>query len=257
MKFTVFGIFLLTASLFANEMCASLCKPCVENPADSTCSRIDSLCHCNALLDSMEQAELLKQQIQSQTTASLAKNIQDSCNTEFCAFQIAFSGDTLSHFQKAKIPVSKKRLKFYKAEQADSSRLKDSTGSEPLLALSDDCKNFCAFCPAEKSADSNCIRIENLCGCTAFAEQELRIAEKAKADSMQKLQDFIKRNEQLKATADSIYSYSTESQANSFFVTLRKEDFFLIDIRRAKENNPDTTKSNAIIFVIIYIKLLC
>lgn len=249
MKFTFFGIFLLTASLFASEMCASLCKPCSENPADSTCSRIDSLCHCNALLDSIRQVETSREELQSKATASLAQNIQDSCNTEFCAFQIAFSGDTLSHFQKTKIPVSKKRLKFYKTKQADFSGQKDSTHSESLLSLSDECKNFCAFCPAEKSADSNCIRIENLCGCTAFAEQELRIAEKAKADSMQKLQDFIKRNEQLKATADSIYSYFTESQANSFFVTLRKEDFFLIDIRRAKENNPDTTKSNAIIFV--------
>lgn len=249
MKLVFFGIFLFAASLFANEMCASLCKPCAENPADSTCNRIDSICHCNAMLDSIRQAENSREQFYSQATAKLAQNIQDSCNTEFCAFQIAFSDDTLSRFQKAKIPVSKKRLKFYKTSPADSSRSKDSTDSEPLLALSDDCKNFCAFCPAEKSADSNCIRIEKICGCAAFAEKELRIAEKAKADSVQKFQDFVKRNEQLKATADSIYSYSTEVQANSFFVTLRKEDFFLIDIRVAKEKTPDTTKSNAIIFV--------
>ncbi len=249
MKFAFFGIFILSASLFANEMCASLCKPCTENSTDSTCIRIDSLCHCNALLDSIERASLLEQQFKAQETEKLAQNIQDSCNTEFCAFQITFSDDTLSGFQKAKIPVSKKKLKSYKISPEDSS-IKDSANSEPLLVLSDDCKNFCTFCPAEKSADSNCIRIENICGCTAFAEQELRLAEKAKADSIQKLQDFIQRNEQLKATADSIYSYSTATQDSSFFITLRKEDFLLIDIRKAEEKKPDTsTTTNAIISV--------
>ncbi len=249
MKSVFLGIFLFTASLFASEMCASLCKPCAESSADSSCIRIDSLCHCNALLDSIRQAEATREQFQSQIKASLAKSIQDSCDKEFCAFRIAFSGDTLVHFQKAKVPVSKKRLQSYRTEPADFAGLKDSTTSEPLLALSEDCKNFCAFCPAEKSADSNCIRIENLCGCAAFAEQELRIAEKAKADSIRKIQDFIRRNEQLKATADSIYAYRATNQSDSFAVTLRKDDFFLIDIRRAEEKNPDTTKSNAIIFV--------
>lgn len=246
MKFTLLGIFLLSGSLFASEMCVSLCKPCAENPADSTCARIDSQCHCAAVIDSVQKQELLAAQIKSSATEKLAQNIQDSCKKSFCAFQIAFSGDSLKTFQRTKIPVSKKRLKFYKLDKADSVAAKDTSNIQPI-ALSGECKNFCAFCPAEKSADSNCIRIENLCGCAAFAEREFQIAEKAKADSVQKIEKFIKRKELLKLAADSIYAHYTNAKEASFTVTIRKEDFFIVDIRKSETKIEEP--SNAIISI--------
>lgn len=244
MKLILWGIFLLAGSLFANEMCASLCKPCTENSADSACTKIDSLCHCTAILDSIQKAELLSEQLKASVTQKIAQNIQDSCKNTFCAFQIAISGDSLETFKKTKIPIPKKRMEFYKLVKADSISAKDSSDAERQpVTLSEDCKSFCGFCPAEKSADSTCIQIENQCGCAAFAEQEIRIAEKAKADSIQAVEKMLSRKEQLIRAADSIYTYYKSSQEDYFTVTIRTEDFFIINIRKAEK------PSNAIVSV--------
>lgn len=227
---------LFSHPLFANEMCMQLCSPCKEKTADSTCVQINSLCHCTVLLDSIQAAETARSGKIKALKETLKTNLSENCQKKFCTFKIKLRNDELKYFHNAKLPETTKKI--------PSETVADSaTKPEPLIQLNAECQNFCGFCPAEKAKDSTCIRIESVCKCQAFAEQEARLAEKAKADSLQKIQDFFKKNENLAITADSIYAFQQTVPDSTLLVTLKKSDMTILDIQTFKEAANDTVSA--------------
>ena len=241
MKNLVLVLFLFSSSLFANEMCAQLCVPCKENASDSTCLRIDTLCSCATLLDSIQAKETAKAEKIKALKETLKTNLSENCQKEFCAFKVNIQGDELKYFHKAKLPKSVKGL--VSEAQAEKIATDSTAKPEALIALSAECQNFCGFCPAEKAKDSSCVRIESICKCQAFAEQEARLAEKAKADSLQKFQELFKKTENLSLAADSIYAFQKNAPDSIVHVTLKKADLAILDMQTFKEPPKDTVSA--------------
>lgn len=230
-----FAIF-FSGPLFANEMCAQLCAPCKEKTADSTCAQINALCRCTVLLDSIQKAETIRNEKIKTLKATLKTNFSENCQKEFCAFKIKLRDDELKYFHSAKLPES--------VEKRPVEIISDSaTKPEVLIKLTDECQNFCGFCPAEKAQDSTCIHIDNVCKCQAFAEQEARLAEKAKANSLQKIQLFLKKAENLTIAVDSIYVFQKTVPDSTLLVTLKKSDMTILDIQTFKEPVNDTVSA--------------
>ncbi len=224
---------LFSGPLFANEMCAQLCGSCKEKTADSTCMQINSLCSCATLLDSIQTAETAKTEKINALKESLRTNISENCQKEFCTFKVKIRNDEIKYFHSAKVPDTVEKLS---AETATDS----ATNSEALIALNAECQSFCGSCSAEKAQDSICVQIESVCRCQAFAEQEARLAEKAKADSLQKIQAFLRKNENLSIAADSIYAFQKSVPNSTVIVTLKKSDMTILDIQTFKEAPQDT-----------------
>lgn len=229
-------IFLFASSLFAGGECLSLCAPCADKAEDAMCMKVDSLCGCNVLLDSAASAESAAE-LKGLESAKLAEAFLDSCAEDFCAFRIDFDGDTVKAVQRMRVNMPKNRAGFF---SEDSVAAPDSTG-EPLLALSPECQNFCSFCP-DGAVDSNCARIDGICGCTAFAEQEARLKDKALNDSLSKRDSAL-------FAADSILSLGSGGQVSAVFVTLRQTDLKLIDVRTQEVEKPEEELSGAIILL--------
>ena len=233
MKYTTV-FFALCASLFANDMCASLCPSCPANSTDPTCTRVDSLCRCSDLLNKQSQMETAKALKKELAISRILTAFEKGCHEEFCTFLFIFEGDSLSKIKKTKTPLTEKELQAFRVSTDSLSAKAD----EPLLTLSDECQNFCAICPEEKSGDSTCARIENICGCNVFAKQQAKLAVQAEADSIQKIQAFLHNHENRNASAASIYSYHAQNAAENFSVTLRKIDYRIIEIRKREELSP-------------------
>lgn len=232
------------APLFAGEMCATLCTTCSANPMDSVCSGIDSLCYCSDVLDSIRQVEIREARAREFAVAKLSKGMDLLCRRKFCSLDLQFCGDSLVKIQTAKTP-----LRIKSKAHNDSTKIEEP--EEPLLTQTKECRNFCRLCPEEKRNDSNCVQIENICGCRAFAEQTERLAQKAKADSLQKLEGWIARNRNIKASADSVLKFQKESGDSLFMVTFATKDFQILDIRKTEISSPkapqDTVTSRAIV----------
>lgn len=229
-------MFLFVPSLFANGECLSLCAPCADKADDAMCMRVDSLCGCKALLDSAVSAESAAD-LKSLESAKLAEAFLDSCADALCAFRIDFNGDTVKALQRMRVTMPKNRAKFF---NGDSIAATDST-EVPLLTLSPECQNFCSFCP-DGAADSNCARIDGVCGCTAFAEQEARLKDKALNDSLAKRGAAV-------SAADSILALASGGQVSAVFVTLRQTDLMLVDVRTQEVEKPEENVSGAIILL--------
>lgn len=231
MNFRFCILIFFAVPLLAGEMCASLCTTCTTNPTDSICSRIDSLCYCSKVLDSIQQVEIQKAKAQESAVATLSKEIKSLCSRKFCSLELKFHGDSLVEVKKSADPAIIKSK-----EHDDSTKTEEPAGT--LLTQTEECRNFCAICPEEKRNDSNCAQIENICGCLAFAEQTERLAQKAKADSLQQLEEWIARNRNLKASADSILKFQKECGDSLFMVTFASKDFQILDIRKTEISSP-------------------
>lgn len=235
----IFGISLLilSASLMANEMCTSLCGGCIDNLADSTCAKVEVLCRCTAVRDSLVADSIQKAELRKANAKTLVQQIQETCDGEFCSYLIFFENRHIKTLRPTKTPVPATRLRLYR----ETSSAKEDTTA--LLKLTPECQNFCGVCP-ENSTDSTCIKIENICKCSAFAAQEKALAEKATADSLQRIEAFLKRSENLERSVDSVFEFADSTESLSLSLTLRRSDFFLVDVRsltkKELEPKPDT-----------------
>ncbi len=244
-----FWAFILFSSSFvlANEICASLCGPCALGNNDSTCVKVDSLCHCGAVLDSISAVKPDSQNAWvAAAESSLIAAFERGCEEKFCGFRVKFEKDSV-RIENIPVRLSKEKAKLYK----DSVETPNAVVEEPLLSLSGECQRFCAFCPEEKSADSNCIRIEEICGCKAFFEQQKRLQEAASRDSIAQIEAFLKRKENAQMAADSVLNRLRSSDGEELFLTLFNRDLSLVDMRNSPtEKKPDTdTATSAIILL--------
>lgn len=107
--------FLLVAiaatSLWANSMCVELCVPCTENN-DATCEKVQSLCDCPAIIDSLKAAEVAaaeaskaaeeaaaaKAEAIAASKKQLTLNLLEGCGANVCEKNLYFIDEV---FQKS------------------------------------------------------------------------------------------------------------------------------------------------------------
>ncbi len=243
-----FWSFILFSSAFvlANEICAGLCGPCALGNSDSTCVKVDSLCHCAAVLDSISAIKTEDQDVRLAAESTLVAAFERGCEEKFCGFYVKLEKDSV-RIENIPVRLPEEKAELYK----DSAETPNAVSEEQLLSLSGECQRFCSFCPEEKSADSNCIRIEDICGCRAFVEQQKRLQEAASRDSIAQVEAFLMRKENAQMAADSVLNRLRSSDGEELFLTLFNRDLSLVDMRNsATEKKPDAdTATSAIILL--------
>ena len=139
-------VFLLAASLFAQNMCIELCAPCVGKKKDQTCKKVEEHCQCAAILDSINAAQAAKEAELSDSQNKLSQELQNICNQEFCTSKVSFENGL---FKKIALDKSSDAQKSAQAlyENNFSNSQTSMTRIEPLPPLNEECSKFCGDCP--------------------------------------------------------------------------------------------------------------
>lgn len=267
MKKTVFIIVWLSVAItFANPMCASFCMECKEKKEDATCAKIDSTCSCVAVLDSIrleeerKAAEQERLRLEAERKLILKKTqiqkitdvLVDSCQNSFCAFEIFVEADTLKKMAKTKLPMAKDSLERYLKQNIEANSTGDSSTAQPqeeqvLPPMNEQCKEFCAMCPADsisKIKDTSqvamCTKIEEQCQCVLQAELAKKAEEKLAAEKKAAMEQKLLYLENAKKTAEKIYGHCNEVSKCSTLVTLRKKNLDVVEFRNIPVKKVET-----------------
>lgn len=267
MKKMVFIIVWLSVAItFANPMCASFCMECKEKKEDATCAKIDSTCSCVAVLDSIrleeerKAAEQERLRLEAERKLILKKTqiqkitdvLVDSCQNSFCAFEIFVEADTLKKMAKTKLPMAKDSLERYLKQNIEANSIGDSSTVQPqeeqvLPPMNEQCKEFCAMCPADsisKIKDTSqvamCTKIEEQCQCVLQAELAKKAEEKLAAEKKAAMEQKLLYLENAKKTAEKIYGHCNEVSKCSTLVTLRKKNLDVVEFRNIPVKKVET-----------------
>lgn len=267
MKKMVFIIVWLSVAItFANPMCASFCMECKEKKEDATCAKIDSTCSCVAVLDSIrleeerKAAEQERLRLEAERKLILKKTqiqkitdvLVDSCQNSFCAFEIFVEADTLKKMAKTKLPMAKDSLERYLKQNIEANSTGDSSTAQPqeeqvLPPMNEQCKEFCAMCPADsisKIKDTSqvamCTKIEEQCQCVLQAELAKKAEEKLAAEKKAAMEQKLLYLENAKKTAEKIYGHCNEVSKCSTLVTLRKKNLDVVEFRNIPVKKVET-----------------
>lgn len=267
MKKMVFIIVWLSVAItFANPMCATFCMECKEKKEDATCAKIDSTCSCVAVLDSIrleeerKAAEQERLRLEAERKLILKKTqiqkitdvLVDSCQNSFCAFEIFVEADTLKKMESTKLPMAKDSLERYLKQNIEANSTGDSSTVQPqeeqvLPPMNEQCKEFCAMCPADsisKIKDTSqvamCTKIEEQCQCVLQAELAKRAEEKLAAEKKAAMEQKLLYLENAKKTAEKIYGHCNEVSKCSTLVTLRKKNLDVVEFRNIPVKKVET-----------------
>ena len=259
-------VWLSVAITFANPMCASFCMECKEKKEDATCAKIDSTCSCVAVLDSIrleeerKAAEQERLRLEAERKLILKKTqiqkitdvLVDSCQNSFCAFEIFVEADTLKKMAKTKLPMAKDSLERYLKQNIEANPIGDSSTAQPqeeqvLPPMNEQCKEFCAMCPADsisKIKDTSqvamCTKIEEQCQCVLQAELAKKAEEKLAAEKKAAMEQKLLYLENAKKTAEKIYGHCNEVSKCSTLVTLRKKNLDVVEFRNIPVKKVET-----------------
>lgn len=259
-------VWLSVAITFANPMCASFCMECKEKKEDATCAKIDSTCSCVAVLDSIrleeerKAAEQERLRLEAERKLILKKTqiqkitdvLVDSCQNSFCAFEIFVEADTLKKMAKTKLPMAKDSLERYLKQNIEANSTGDSSTVQPqeeqvLPPMNEQCKEFCAMCPADsilKIKDTSqvamCTKIEEQCQCVLQAELAKKAEEKLAAEKKAAMEQKLLYLENAKKTAEKIYGHCNEVSKCSTLVTLRKKNLDVVEFRNIPVKKVET-----------------
>ena len=267
MKKMVFIIVWLSVAItFANPMCASFCMECKEKKEDAICAKIDSTCSCVAVLDSIrleeerKAAEQERLRLEAERKLILKKTqiqkitdvLVDSCQNSFCAFEIFVEADTLKKMESTKLPMAKDSLERYLKQNIEADSTGDSSTAQPqeeqvLPPMNEQCKEFCAMCPADsilKTKDTSqvamCTKIEEQCQCVLQAELAKKAEEKLAAEKKAAMEQKLLYLENAKKTAEKIYGHCNEVSKCSTLVTLRKKNLDVVEFRNIPVKKVET-----------------
>ncbi len=103
------------SQVFASSMCVELCTPCSENAGDTTCAKVESLCNCAAVMDSINTvaSEISKNKQQ------LAMELLGSCDQAACQSTIHFADGKFTSTEVTSSSAKLERLKEKHARDAD------------------------------------------------------------------------------------------------------------------------------------------
>lgn len=189
-------------------------------------------------LEAERKLILKKTQIQKITDV-----LVDSCQNSFCAFEIFVEADTLKKMAKTKLPMAKDSLERYLKQNIEANSTGDSSTVQPqeeqvLPPMNEQCKEFCAMCPADsisKIKDTSqvamCTKIEEQCQCVLQAELAKKAEEKLAAEKKAAMEQKLLYLENAKKTAEKIYGHCNEVSKCSTLVTLRKKNLDVVEFR--------------------------
>lgn len=218
----------------ADDLCVQLCTDCSVDPANATCSKVDQVCgSCPAILDSVQHVEdslkfeqARKDSIQKEDVRKLAGIVQGNCQSDTCNFMVVISEGMLNNVRGAKGNKAKPEV----------TATPDTLSVPPLPPMTEECRDFCGTCLASKEEGANpiCEKIESQCRCSAYAEHDSLLAEKAKADSVAAIEKALAKMEASQTAAQEVFDYCSQ-KANalpcSVTVKLRGEDFAVVQIQ--------------------------
>lgn len=218
----------------ADNLCVQLCTDCSVDPANATCSKVDQVCgNCPAILDSVKHVEdslkfeqARKDSLQKEDVRKLAGIVQGNCLGDTCNFMVVISEGMLNNVRGAKGNKAKPEV----------TAAPDTSSVPPLPPMTEECRNFCETCLASKEEGANpiCEKIESQCRCSAYAEQDSLLAEKAKADSIAAIEKVLAKMESSQTAAQEVFDYCSQKAGAvpcSVTVKLRGEDFAVIQIQ--------------------------
>ena len=209
----VLAIVVTTTISFADGLCVQLCVDCSLNPENETCTKVDQVCgNCPFILDSLKQDSLAsiaradsieqekarKDSLQNIDIRKLADIMQNNCKSDTCIFEVTVDNGQLGH------------IRAKKGNKTTAKTQPEQTPQESLLPpISKECKNFCSLCSSENQGESSstCEKIEEQCKCSAYAEQERMLAEKAEADSIAAINKFLNQMQNAQTSAKSILDF--------------------------------------------------
>ena len=153
LKKCVFACLFVSSLSFADAVCANLCTSCANKLEDSTCIQTDSLCHCTAVLDSIQKmqdsiaaAENVKRNAVAGSKQLLAYKLMNSCDKEACVRSLYFKDGMFEKIEKGRSPVAKSelinRMKALKSE-ADISQAEVSPKADNAAVIADSAHVLC------------------------------------------------------------------------------------------------------------------
>lgn len=249
-------VFLLAASLFAQNMCIELCAPCVGKKKDQTCKKVEEHCQCAAILDSINAAQAAKEAELSDSQNKLSQELQNICNQEFCTSKVSFENGL---FKKIALDKSSDAQKSAQAlyENNFSNSQTSMTRIEPLPPLNEECSKFCGDCPVTdkmlkskkpKFKDKFCKKIEESCKCIDYAINAKKLEEQAKADSAAEFESKVKRIENAALLAKELHTKCDVSEPCALSVVFANKEITSLDIQKTaveKEVIPESSAAAA------------
>ena len=218
----------------ADNLCVQLCTDCSVDPANATCSKVDQVCgSCPAILDSVQHVEdslaLVREQdslaaiaradsiqkekerkdsLQVIDVRKLAEILLKNCKSDTCNFEVTLNNGQLGHIRAKKGNKAKK-------ESAVVAKV-DSPSVALLPPMSEECSNLCGTCAVPEGSDTIavnpiCEKIETQCRCKDYAEQERRLTEKAKADSIVDIEKKLAMMEASQTAAQEVFSFCEQN----------------------------------------------
>lgn len=245
-------VFLLAASLFAQNMCIELCAPCVGKKKDQTCKKVEEHCQCAAILDSINAVQAAKEAELSDSQNKLSQELQNICNQEFCTSKVSFENGL---FKKITLDKSADAQKSAQAlyESNFSNSQTSMTRIEPLPPLNEECSKFCGDCPVTdkmlkskkpKFKDKFCKKIEESCKCIDYAINAKKLEEQAKADSAAEFESKVKRIENAALLAKELHTKCDISEPCALSVVFANKEITSLDIQKTaveKEVIPESS----------------
>lgn len=241
-KATVVLFLLLTASIFAQNMCIELCTPC-QNKKDQTCKKVETRCHCTALLDSINAAQASKDAAFAESLNKLSNELQQTCNEKVCVRDIAFENGQFKEIKQGSSSISSETMQSL-YETKFSNVQPEMTRIEPLPPMTEECSGFCGDCPVTdrmlkakqpKFKDKFCKKIEQSCKCIDYAINKKQLEEQAKADSVAEFERKLQRIENASVLAKQIQEHCSNDSACTLTVVFANSEMAALDIQRAKE----------------------
>lgn len=241
-KATVVLFLLLTASIFAQNMCIELCTPC-QNKKDQTCKKVETRCHCTALLDSINAAQASKDAAFAESLNKLSNELQQTCNEKVCVRDIAFENGQFKEIKQGSSSISSETMQSL-YETKFSNVQPEMTRIEPLPPMTEECSGFCGDCPVTdkmlkakqpKFKDKFCKKIEQSCKCIDYAINKKQLEEQTKADSVAEFERKLQRIENSSVLAKQIQEHCSNDSACTLTVIFANSEMTALDIQRAKE----------------------
>lgn len=240
-KATVVLFLLLTASIFAQNMCIELCTPC-QNKKDQTCKKVDKRCHCAALLDSISAAQASKDAAFAESINKLSDELQQTCDEKVCARDIAFENGIFKEIKQVSSPISNETMQSL-YETKFSNTQPEMSRIEPLSPMTEECSGFCGDCPVTdkmlkakqpKFKDKFCKKIEQSCKCIDYAINKKQLEQQAKADSIAEFERKLQRIENASVLAKQIQEHSINDSACTLTVVFANSEMVALDIQKAE-----------------------
>lgn len=239
---TVVLFLLLTASVFAQSMCIELCTPC-QNKKDQTCKKVESHCHCAALLDSLNQVQSARKAAIEESQSKLSQELQQTCDEQICTRAISFENGLFKELNKAKATISAETAQSVYDSKKNETQA-SMTRIEPLPPMNGECSAFCGDCPVTekmlkskkpKFRDKFCKKIEESCKCIDYAINARQLEEQVKADSIAEFEGKIKRIENAALLSKMLHSQCDMNEPCALTVTIANKEMLALDIQKTKE----------------------